>query len=207
MPKAYPIIMSAESVRAILHDPPLKSQTRRIGSSYFTADDHAIRKTEWESLDFSGAVIGNRGLHCRDGGGVIVLRPKYVPGDLLWVRETWFPFDHARTIYKADATALAETIAKWRSPMHMPRWASRITLRVTASRIERLRDISEADAIAEGAPRVKEDHVPLYSHRMGFEIRWDILHRKPGTRWEDNPVVAVISFERLDGRTHDEVPG
>lgn len=88
--------------------------------------------------------------------------PYGVPGDRLWVREAWAPEQ-----YDASATAIAELEAsvrrpayradfrgepayKWRPSIHMPRKASRILLEVTDVRVERLQDISEADAIAEG---------------------------------------------------------
>ena len=82
--------------------------------------------------------------------------------------------------------------AKWRPSIHMPRRASRLTLVVTDTRIERLQDISEADAQAEGAK--------LYvcgqgkDHRTGFVYLWGGLH--DGSKgWLANPEVVVISFE------------
>ncbi|WP_205287721.1 hypothetical protein [Luteibacter yeojuensis] len=89
----------------------------------------------------------------------------------------------------------------WRSPIHMPRWASRITLEVTAVRVERLQDITEDEAQAEGvAPGfLCEDDVVRASARYvnGFRMLWDDL-AKDGTRWADNPWVWVVEFRRIE---------
>ena len=124
------------------------------------------------------------------------------PGDRLWIREIWASSGNEHeTLYRAesifDGMGPGDFGWKWRSPMFMPRRVSRLSLRVTATRIERLCAIAEADAIAEGAPKQKEDHIPLFSHRAGFERLWDSLHRKPMTRWNDNPWVVVIEFEKV----------
>ena len=182
---------------------------------------------EGAHYDPGGSIFGNGGsyLHvaghteprcarCREMGWnetVHRLYPRYNPGDMLWIREIWAEAPenegrasirlHPAILYRAnpifDGMSPGD-LWKWRNPMFMPRWASRVTLQVIATRIERLSAITEADAIAEGAPKQKEDHVPLYSHRMGFERTWNSLHRKPGTRWENNPWVMVVGFERVE---------
>lgn len=87
---------------------------------------------------------------------------------------------------------------RWRGPRFMPRWASRINLRVTGIRVERVQDISEADCMAEGL-------TPMCNHdtetdvRMGFESLWDSINgKKPGRSWAGNPWVWVVEFERED---------
>lgn len=82
-------------------------------------------------------------------------------------------------------------------PIHMPRLASRLTLVVTEVRVERLQEISEADAVAEGAPRelAKIDAVRLgatATHKAGFQNLWDSLHGPEA--WDANPWVAAVSF-------------
>ena len=86
--------------------------------------------------------------------------------------------------------------------IHMPRWASRITLLVEAVRVERLQDISEVDAIAEGAARlVMDDDGKFYeseqrgNHRTGFAGLWDHING-PGA-WDANPWVSVTTFRRI----------
>lgn len=78
---------------------------------------------------------------------------------------------------------------RWKSPIHMPRTASRITLEVTAVRIERLHDIAEADAQAEGVDRIRAS-VPTY--RDAYRYLWEEIHGLGA--WEANPWVWVVKF-------------
>lgn len=137
----------------------------------------------------------------------------YAVGDRLYVREHWRTSDayddlapsqmggEEQVIYLADDAM--ETWGwgnrfvpgRFRQGMHMPRWASRITLTVTDVRVQRLNDISEADAQAEGAPAIGADEAPdedERSHRWGFINLWNSLHG-PGA-WEANPWVAAYTF-------------
>lgn len=85
--------------------------------------------------------------------------------------------------------------------IYMPRWASRITLLVSAVKVERLQDISEDDAKAEGherKPGLSED-VHRDAARDWFMDLWDSLHTRPGTRWEDNPWVVMVGFRPVLG--------
>ena len=93
-----------------------------------------------------------------DKPGLVSPRCPYgVPGDTLWVRETWCEYPPGRAIYRANYgahTPISDGIGgPWRPSIHMPRWASRLTLRVKDVRVERLQEISEADAMSEGAVR------------------------------------------------------
>lgn len=89
----------------------------------------------------------------------------------------------------------------WNPSIHMPRWASRITLQVTNVRVERLQDISELDARAEGAPELLSvdggylEH-PMGCYRDGFQHLWTSING-PGS-WDTNPWVWVVEFRRLD---------
>ncbi len=141
------------------------------------------------------------------------------PGDRLWVRETWSPdppidsswastewngcgrridgvperFQHPRFCnYSADW--LHGPIV-WRPSIHMPRWASRITLEVTGVRVERLQDISEADAMAEGAPWGACGSPQEGSRKAGFAKLWDSINGP--NSWDANPWVWAINFKRL----------
>lgn len=129
------------------------------------------------------------------------------PGDLLWVREAWTThkcFDHiagskltTRSIgYPADGKI--ET-GRYRHARFMPRWASRTTLKLTAVRIERLNEISERDATAEGcgSPITRDCKVPKF-------IRlWESLHG-PGS-WAENPYVWVLTFEPIKANVDDVI--
>jgi hypothetical protein len=73
----------------------------------------------------------------------------------------------------------------------MPRWASRITLEITNVRVQRLQEISEADAEAEGAP----EHP--YDHKTAFRRIWDSINAKRGFGWDTNPFVWVLTFRKV----------
>ena len=93
----------------------------------------------------------------------------------------------------------------WKSPLFMPRWASRITLEITNVRIERVQDISEADAMAEGVWQPGQVvHADMkgfrgttnYSARNQFMHTWEAINFGRGYGWNSNPWVWVISFTR-----------
>jgi hypothetical protein len=131
------------------------------------------------------------------------------PGDRLWVREAWAqPFARSDSnngvIYRADGpeyNSLAEqkhqwgADAKWSSPIHMPRWASRLTLIVSATKIERLQDISEEDAKAEGVAWESTGGAGIGSHYAGFCNIWTILNGI--NSWDANPEVVALSFRPI----------
>ena len=162
--KERPILFSAPMVRAILSG--AKTQTRRV-----VKDKHDVA-----ALDF----------------GERVRCPYGAPGDRLWVRATWRPDfmrpSQRRAFYRADVVEEAVTKA-WRPSIHMPRWASRITLEVTGVRVERLHDITPSDAIAEGVERGPE---PL--EYMAGTAGWKDYER-PG-RCEANPASSFASLWR-----------
>ncbi len=87
---------------------------------------------------------------------------------------------------------------RWRSPRFMPRWCSRTTLRIESVRAERLREISEADAKAEGVTPEAIDCVSGEELRVAFRYLWERLHGKPGTRWSDDPWVWVVTFSLVE---------
>jgi hypothetical protein len=143
------------------------------------------------------------------------------PGDRLWVRETWgvappvelSVIEKMRAdwvIYRADG-GLFDRQQRWRPSIHMPRWASRITLEIMNVRVERLQGISEEDAKAEGitelAPDMfdvdlppEQDDSPHPTARDAFENLWDSINAERGYGWEANPWVWVIEFKRLEAK-------
>jgi hypothetical protein len=126
------------------------------------------------------------------------------PGDTLWVREKWAPVndcdpDHSDGAIFPDSQPpyRPEMVDRWRSPIHMPRWASRITLQITDVRVERLQDVSRADAIAEGCPFEKPDgRAANTDPKLWFMRSWDTINAKRGYPWESNPFVWVLEFSR-----------
>lgn len=135
------------------------------------------------------------------------LCPYGQPGDRLWVRETWqtdkslddkapSSFSAWPVRYKADGAVLqhgaffGSTDGKTRVSIHMPRWASRIILEITAVRVEKLHDISEADAEAECPPQ------NFKSWRDNFCALWQQINGDGA--WDANPWVWVIEFKRIE---------
>jgi hypothetical protein len=160
----------------------------------------------------------------------------FVPGDLLWVRESWQvrglawgqPISASRGSspdafhYKAtDDGQWKPYWGGWKPSIHMPKWASRLTLRVTDVRVERLDEISEADAKAEGMGCITKDGGQTYKYgipdrdgepgsddvgwdwsqwcldpRRAFSDLWGSIHGRVGEKaWGANPWVVVITFE------------
>jgi hypothetical protein len=108
-------------------------------------------------------------------------------------------FDESKILYPPSMSK------KWRPSIFMPRWASRITLEVTGVKVERVQDISEDDAKAEGAIRMLNQFDGVYwTHgadknayrdvRLSFFTLWDSINAKRGFGWDVNPWVWVISF-------------
>jgi len=153
----------------------------------------------------------------------------YSPGDLLYVRETWgtilayddwqprklhpnFSVGYAATAEPGTwcQTGCNGAAGRWRPSIHMPRWASRITLEVTDVRVRRLQEISEEDAIAEGCrpffdkknteqvecPNGKSIEMqPLKGPSEAFRDLWDGLNEKRGYGWDVNPWVVAVTFK------------
>jgi hypothetical protein len=202
-----PILFSKPMVLALLAG--RKTMTRRL----------ALR---WKEPPKS-----NRGTRAsRDGGWVFSPWRSVKPGDRLWVRETWsHDAENLETCKRAHedilqggnvfgpyyrATEVSPETLSWISPIHMPRWASRLTLAITATKVERLQEISKPDAIAEGVqhrwlksaacapcslyfvPLDGEKEHSGTSAKAAFEMLWIALHGPDA--WEANPEVVALTF-------------
>ena len=134
--------------------------------------------------------------------------PYGVPGDRLWVRETWMPVYIPRAgregiCYKSDhaihqcrhetSVWTMDRAGKWRSPIYMPRWASRITVEITNVAVERVQDISVEDVWAEGI-----DFRSCAFPTDKFHTHWDSLNAKKGHGWDENDWVWVLTFKRCN---------
>lgn len=134
--------------------------------------------------------------------------PYGVAGDRIWVRETWsgprleerarnpkHPMDVVT--YRADAGRHEQEVTSWRRSIHMPRWASRITLEITEVRVERLQDISEEDAQAEGVPWPKKgEHGRAFPTCVdAYQSLWESLHGAGS--WAANPFVWALTFKKI----------
>jgi hypothetical protein len=237
--KERPIIFSAPMVRAILAG--TKTQTRRVVKPqppeilpayapkvYWPARDRHMTHGDPDGAaylqferpgDYDGVHVmrGGFGFRC----------PYGQPGDRLWVRETWAwsgdgaipAFDRVRkgeVWFRADPERTSPGI-RWRPSIHMPRWASRITLEVTGVRVERLQDISKAEAVAEGIERGegfpgwyrgplpgdspglvesgRKFKTPTAFPRLAYRALWESINGS--NSWDANPWVWVIEFKRV----------
>lgn len=229
-PKERPILFSAPMVRAILDGQ--KTVTRRavktqprskgdigsygVGQPFIRHPDPTKRNPEcpygrpgdrlWVRETF--ALLGNEDGCCVDWqdnlikgderGAARIYRASCPPG------EYGLSQIPARADWKPDTEAM-EYGGAWRPSIHMPRWASRILLEITAVRVERLQAITDEQALAEGV-RLYTDHAALgdwyhvdgietYSAdpRKSFELLWGLT----GGNWQTNPWVWVVEFKRV----------
>lgn len=218
-----PIIFSTPMIKALLVGS--KTQTRRVlkpqppGTARYTGVHYA--SDEPDTWFFNSPQ------------GPAKVRQAFDEGDRLWVRETWQIHSRASdlcsVVYKASINEswteaheqFPDTLAQgmqpkpfqagWASPIHMPRWASRLTLTVTSVKVERLQDLSEEDALAEGVDHFAESldrpgsweglshtdrigmtQVLYGSARRGYQHLWEMLHGP--NAWAANLWVAAVSF-------------
>ena len=195
-----PIIFSGPMVRAILDG--RKTQTRRI-----------IKPQPWHGTD---SYHGDAPECWTEGHCALCDGYKWTAGDLLWVRETWshtgqgvWTIGDARmsfggkVVYRADEDTPG---AGWFPSIHMPKEFARIFLKVTNVRVERLQDISEEDAIAEGIQSTgggrywiadfDAGYTPRSAASMAFMDLWERINGERSR--EANPWVYALTFERVD---------
>jgi len=201
--KERPIPFSGEMVRAILEG--RKTQTRRVvkpqpaGAAMMRFLSGKEAEVVW-----------------RDYGGQAWRCPYGVPGDRLWVREGFGvcigqDVQHAAGIprkencggivYRAGPSLRCRCgrlncTDYWRPSIHMPRWASRITLEVVGVRVERVQDITDDDAVAEGIDAEENKYDGHKIPRVNFSGLWDSINEKRGYGWEVNPWVWIVEFKR-----------
>lgn len=102
-------------------------------------------------------------------------------------------FDSFGDWFPADGLKKGTSKPRWTPSIHMPRWASRITLEIVSVRVERLQDISVAGAIAEGCPG--GDHGDRYAALEQYRALWESIHGQES--WDANPLVWVLEFKRV----------
>ncbi|EHN6196845.1 hypothetical protein K0O87_000851 [Salmonella enterica] len=202
------MIFNAEMVRAILDG--RKTQTRRVLATY---QDAVKFCPEW---DVNGKqifiVLGEKDHAGMNPVITAIPCPFGQPGDRVWVRETFRVHsratDVATLVYRASVrnswteqthrvpVAVCNkqaTPEKWTPSIHMPRWASRITLEITGVRVERLNSITESDAEAEGVTDTGFGDLLV----DGYRYLWKSIYGEES--WADNPWVWVIEFKRVKG--------
>lgn len=223
-----PILFSTAMVQAILED--RKTQTRRVVKPQpvmydFGPGGISLAWVSPTTVDGYDAVGVNR---VQETPGYLKC-PYGKPGDILWVRETWKYYEKA--VGKGESFHIKKFLAykadednnniqkscewfegKWHPSIHMPREVARLFLTVKSIRVERLQDITEEDAKAEGIKsywsKPHENDSPFigaakemgadlcFTRREAFQQLWDFLNAKRGYGWDTNPWVWVIEFER-----------
>lgn len=199
--KERPILFSAPMVKALLAWN--KSQTRRMVKpqpDFVCTDGTPARFTDVDRI--------------RGRLGMTMLCPYGQPGDRLWVKETFAIVprtayrrsdgvqqtlrpndDHDAAIYRAGWDR-SNGGFRWRPSIHMPRWASRITLKITGVRVERVQEISEADAVAEGVePLLVPPDGGSAPYTEGYRKLWEQINGPES--WDANPFVWVVAFKRV----------
>jgi hypothetical protein len=200
------MLFSAPMVRALLDGS--KTQTRRvlkqaIGPSLSVDMDSesGVAELSWLSGDGPGHDVYEtiKKVSCPHGQ----------PGDQLWVKEThWRDEEHGSILYAADPDDFSivnqnkhETGSRrynWKPSIFMPRWASRLTLEITDIRVERLQDISEADAIAEGVQCSALEKIQACNGewaKRAYRLLWE--HINGAGSWSDNPWVWVYTVKKV----------
>lgn len=208
-----PILFSGAMVKALLAG--TKTQTRRI-----------IKDAPTEPGWILYSAAGKKTWMGPNGYPSMPCTVRFATGDRLWVREAWrcngWAPDVATIFYRASEgdgyTAMCEqwpvadhnplrVETKWSPSLHLPRWASRLTLTVTDVRVQRLQDCSEADAIAEGIVKARDGYfmVPGVDHpnkhfgelsrvtaREMYAALWDVINGSGS--WLASPWVVALTF-------------
>ena len=196
--KERPILFSAPMVRALLAG--TKTQTRRVVKKLPLTLNRCTNSIEVDVKNIENGRFAE-----------LVACPYGKPGDRLWVRETFGHFERnenfkpgCEVFYRADGNCLE--LEPWRPSIHMPRWASRITLEITSVRVERLQEISIEDAKAEGAWGPDDSIVQKVADYFGtdifsanprkaFQMLWESINGPDS--WAANPWVWAIEFRRV----------
>lgn len=213
--KFHPILFSTDMVKAILDN--RKTMTRRIIKEKIIDDYYDY--DDWVSSVAPADIPSSRYYEKE----FFMMRNKYNIGDVLWVRETWNTLhefikkpdysvmDNSDFVYKANNNR----IDKWKPSIYMPKEAARIFLEVVNVRVERVQDISEKDAIAEGIEptitntiaggtfypgQMYKNYLPYgYTDvypKDSFRSLWSKINGEQS--WNDNPWVWVVEFKQID---------
>lgn len=193
-----PIIFSDPLIRAILRDE--KTETRRVitpqPKQCRPAQVHGEKTGDWfaEELERHRDRLFRARWKC----------PYGKPGWHLWVRECWAYAADNPVMGSEGEVAYRATDAgwdscegfRWRPSIHMPRWASRINLLVRDISVERLHEITEEAAKAEGVDAIPDAPAAL-SQRTSFARLWDKINAKRGYGWDSDPWVWVVRFQLI----------
>lgn len=195
-----PILFNTKMVRAILDG--RKGATRRIVKG-FIPDDAVWGYTAFTPKGY----ISCRGTFA-DGYGEKIFKLPCETGDILYVRETWKKAPNGYYYYEDWQKDDIADVTKWKPSIHMPKEAARIWLKVTDVKIERLQDVTEDGAKAEGAidnrgfiHSPENEYDRIHTAREHFIRIWNSTIKKSNLNrygWDASPWVWVIEFERCE---------
>ncbi len=220
--KESPILFNGEMVRAILEDRKTQTRRLVMPQPVFTgASGDSFEWHGGPALQRAG--YGAPYVHTDRNAMIhaMLTVSQWQPTERLWVRETWAPHPkhpRCRVAYRADmmtygldngqASKSEDSLGailpspiwpekpwgkNWRPSIHMPRWASRLTLEIIRVEVEPIQDITFDDALAEG---IQVDDGQLRK-TPNFRQLWDSIHLHYGYGWSQNPWVWVIHFKRV----------
>ena len=225
------ILFNEHQVLAVLND--RMTQTRRTKNLQDVNADPSqweLHKLEPLTVYVKPKYVGKLGAYFHSENrnliDILPVRSPYEIGDLLYVRETWArtmatayrqspgveftpnPDDPSvGVVYRAGWTRCKP--GPWKASIHLPKWGSRIWLRVKDIRIERIQDITALDAMEEGIRAFENKHGVRYGKDEAdcwerepvtpFKRLWDTINAARGYPWEFDPWAWVVEFEKLEG--------
>lgn len=190
-----PILFNSEMVQAILDGRKcctrrvVKFPVNRYTNNVPLADKIVLQELRCDKANFLEEPFFSFGMNL-----------PYQPGDIIYVRETWKKAPNGYYYYEDWQRNDIADVTKWKPSIHMPKEAARIWLKVTNVRVERLQDMTDDDAEAEGC-------FDYTSTALGFPDVWDSTIKKSDLDrygWDANPWVWVIEFERCDKLESEE---
>lgn len=204
MSRVLPILFNTEMVRAILDG--RKTCTRRICKD---ANECTVPDMDFYNADRRTYAVHN--FVDKEHTEQLSTAERTCPictGDILYVRETWKKAPNGYYYYEDWQKDDIADVTKWKPSIHMPKEAARIWLKVTDVRIERLQDVTEDGAKAEGAidnrgfiHSPENEYDRIYTAREHFIKIWNSTIKKSNLNrygWDANPWVWVIEFERCE---------
>jgi len=189
-----PIIFNSEMVRAILDG--RKTQTRRVIKNMPEFVDCCFVKKGILEVQYWGKNKINYQPDMPANDKKILIKCPYGKiGDELWVRESFAVGKHGKT-YKATWNNPERINIKWKPSIHMPKKYARIFLEITNIRVERVQDITEYDAKAEGVKEFPKDFKEQLYYKC-FRDLWNSINEKRGFGFNSNPYVWVLGFKKV----------
>jgi hypothetical protein len=204
-PKMVQAVLEGRKTQArrVMKIQPSQKDMKLMTLTSTTGNNRNVGKAYWCKMSSDGLNIINDDFN-------YFTCPYGILGNRLWVRETWKFFEEKTgqdwIVYKDGSKKIWPNIAnldwpqtgfngKWHPSIHMPRWASRITLEITNVRVERIQDITASNIESEGVLKQQTE----FGDILDIWIKlWDSINgKRPGCSWIDNPWVWVIEFKKV----------